>query len=104
MGDVMSLRMTLTSDLGAKTTSNSMLVETRFPTLLRARLPCCKIEKTTFYILRIILSIRLEELMLRNLIMFLIVLIFKNEVSSSRHTTYVKMLKKIVDASDEPSK
>jgi hypothetical protein len=68
--------MGLASNLGAKSTSNLMPIETRFPTLLRARLPWCKIEMVTFYILKTILSIRLEEFMLRNLILLLIMLIF----------------------------
>jgi hypothetical protein len=68
--------MELASNLGAKTTSNLMLIETRFPTLLMARLPWCKIEKVTFYNLRTILSIRLEKFMLRNLNLLLIMLIF----------------------------
>jgi hypothetical protein len=76
MGDTLALRMGLASNLGAKTTSNLMPIETRFPTLLRARLPLYKIEKVTFYILKTILSIRLEEFMLRNLIMLLIMLTF----------------------------
>jgi hypothetical protein len=76
MGDALSLRMELASNLGSKTTSNLMPIETRFPTLLRARLPWCNIEKVTFYILRTIMSIRLEKFMLRNLILLLIMLIF----------------------------
>jgi hypothetical protein len=77
MGDALALRMGLASNLGAKTTSNLMPIETRCPTLLRARLPWCKIEKVTFYILRTILSIRLEKkIMLSNLILLLIMLIF----------------------------
>jgi hypothetical protein len=43
MGDALTLRMGLASNLGAKTTSNLMPIETRFPTLLRAKLPWCKI-------------------------------------------------------------
>jgi hypothetical protein len=77
MGDALALRMGLASNLGAKTTSNLMPIETRCPTLLRARLPWCKIEKVTFYVLRTILSIRLEKkIMLSNLILLLIMLIF----------------------------
>jgi hypothetical protein len=53
MGDALTLRMGLASNLGTKTTSNLMQIETRFPTLLRARLPWCKIEKVTFYILKL---------------------------------------------------
>jgi hypothetical protein len=47
--------------------------ETRFPSLLRARHPWYKIEKVTFDILKTILSIRLEEFILRNLILLLII-------------------------------
>jgi hypothetical protein len=74
-GDALALRMELASSLGAKTTSNLMPIETRFPSLLRARLPWFKIKKVAFYILKTNLSIRLEEFMLRNLIMLLIMLI-----------------------------
>jgi hypothetical protein len=66
----------LASNLGAKATSNLMPIETRLITSLRARLPWFKIDKVTFYILKTILSIRLEEFMLRNIIMLLIMLIF----------------------------
>jgi hypothetical protein len=76
MGDALTLRMGLATNLGAKTTSNLMPIETRFPTLLRARLPWYKIEKVTFYNLKTTLSIRLEEFMLRNLTLLLIMLIF----------------------------
>jgi hypothetical protein len=76
MGDALTLRMGLASNLGAKATSKLMPIETRFLTLLRSRLPWFKIDKVTFYILKTILSIRLEEFMLRNLIMLLIMLIF----------------------------
>jgi hypothetical protein len=76
MGDTLSLRMELASNLGAKTTSNLMPIETRFSTLLRARLAWCKIEKVIFYILKTILSIRVEEFMLRNIFLLLIMLIF----------------------------
>jgi hypothetical protein len=55
---------------------NLMPLETSFLTLLRARLSWFRIEKVTFYILRTILSIRLEKLMLRNLILFLIMFLF----------------------------
>jgi hypothetical protein len=76
MGDALTLRMGLSSNLGAKAISNLMPIETRFLALLRARIPWFKIDKVTFYILKTILSIRLEEFMLRNLIMLLIMLIF----------------------------
>jgi hypothetical protein len=76
MEDTQALRMTLASNLGAKTTSNSMPMETRFPTLLRARLLWCKIEKTTFYIMRTILSRRLE---LSNMFRCLNIFIFETQ-------------------------
>jgi hypothetical protein len=64
---------------------------------VKASLPWCRIDKVTFYILR------LEKFMLRNLILFLIMLTFtENEVSSYRHITHFKMTKKkIVYASNE---
>jgi hypothetical protein len=43
--------------------------------LLRVRLPWFMIDRVTFYILRTILSIKLEKLMLENLILFIIMLI-----------------------------
>jgi hypothetical protein len=45
-------------------------------TLLRARLPCLRITRVIFYILLVILRIRLEEFMLRRLILFLTMLLF----------------------------
>jgi hypothetical protein len=42
----------------------------RLPILSRARLPCLRITRVTFYILLVIPSIRLVEFMLENLIMF----------------------------------
>jgi hypothetical protein len=63
MKDTLALRMGLASNLGAKETSNLMPIETRFLTLLRARLPWFRIEKVTFYILKTVLSIKLEEFM-----------------------------------------
>jgi hypothetical protein len=75
MGDTLALSMGLVSNLGGKTTSNLMPIEIRFLTLLRARLPWFKIE-VTFYVQKTIMSIRLEEFMLRNHIMLLIILIF----------------------------
>jgi hypothetical protein len=76
MGDALTLRMILASNLGAKTTLNLMPMATKFLNLLRARLLWCKIVKVTFYILRTILLINLEEYMLGNLILLLIILIF----------------------------
>jgi hypothetical protein len=65
------------------------------PILLRARLPWHRITRVTFYILLVILSIKLGEFILRSLILVLIVLfMYKNETSSSRHSTHIKMPKK----------
>jgi hypothetical protein len=75
MGDTLTLRMTLASNKGAKATSNLMPLETSFLTLSRARLSWFRIGKVTFYIMRTILSIRLGKSSLRNLIMFLIMLL-----------------------------
>jgi hypothetical protein len=63
-------------NLVAKATSNLMPLETSFLMLSRARLPWFRIEKVTFYILKTILSIRLERFMLKNLILFLFKLLF----------------------------
>jgi hypothetical protein len=49
--------------------------KTNYLILLRVRLPWSRIEKVTFYIMKTILSIRLERFMLENLIMFLIMLL-----------------------------
>jgi hypothetical protein len=46
-----------------------------FLTLLRVKLPWFRIVKVTFYILKTILSTKLEEFMLGNLILFLIMLL-----------------------------
>jgi hypothetical protein len=50
-------------------------LRTSFLTLLTERLPLFRIGKVTFYILKTIMSRKLEELMLGNLIIFLIMLI-----------------------------
>jgi hypothetical protein len=70
-----ALRIALASNKGAKATSNLMPLRTSFLTLLRARFPWFRIGKVTFYILRTILSTKLEEFMLGNLILFLIMLL-----------------------------
>jgi hypothetical protein len=70
--------------------------------LLKERLPWFRIMKVTFYILQIILSIKLGEFMLGNLTLFLIMFMYKNEASSSRQSTHVKLpKKKIPDASNK---
>jgi hypothetical protein len=76
MGDALALSMALTSNMGDKATSDLIPLRTKFLTLLRASLLWFRIEKVTFYILKTILSTKLEEFMLRNPILFLIMLIF----------------------------
>jgi hypothetical protein len=74
MGDALALRMALVSNKEAKATSN--LMPTRnYLILLRVRFPWFRIERVTFYILKTILSTKLREFMLENLILFLIMLI-----------------------------
>jgi hypothetical protein len=70
MGDTLALA----SNKGAKATS-SLMPPRNYLILLRVRLPWFRIERVTFYILKTILNIRLERLMLENLIMFLIMLL-----------------------------
>jgi hypothetical protein len=65
----------LTSNKGAKATSNLMPPRTNSLILLRVRLPWFRIERVTFYIMIIILSTKLGKCMLENLILFLIMLI-----------------------------
>jgi hypothetical protein len=71
MGDALEIRMALVSNKESKATSNLMPLTTNFLTLLRARVPWFRIRKVTFYTL----STKLEELMLGNLILFLIMLL-----------------------------
>jgi hypothetical protein len=73
--------------------------------LLRARLPWFRIMRAIFYILLIIPNTRLGEFMLRNLILFPIMLfMYKNETSSSMHSIHVKWPKKETPtASNEPN-
>jgi hypothetical protein len=73
--DALTLRMVFVSNKEAKATPNLMPPRTDCLILLRVRLPWFGIERVTFYILKIVLSIRLGELMLENLIMFLIMLL-----------------------------
>jgi hypothetical protein len=73
-------------------------------TLLRAKLPWFRIMRAIFYILLIIMSTKLGEFMLRNLIVSHHAFMYKNESSSSRHSTHVKMPKrKTPTASNEPN-
>jgi hypothetical protein len=69
MGDALPLRMTLVSNREAM---SSLMPLRDCPALLRARLPWFRIMKAIFYILQIILSIKLGEFMLENLTLFLI--------------------------------
>jgi hypothetical protein len=72
MGDALALRMSLASNKGAKAIPNLIPPRTNCLILLRVRIPWFRIERVTFYILKTILSIRLGEYMLENLIPFLI--------------------------------
>jgi hypothetical protein len=56
--------MVLVSNKGAKATPN-LMPPRNYLILLRVRLPWFRIEKVTFYILKIILSIRLGRFMLK---------------------------------------
>jgi hypothetical protein len=75
MEDARALRMALASNKGAKATSSLMPLRTNCLILLKVRLPWFRIEKVTFYILKTIMSTKLGEFMLENLIMFLIMLL-----------------------------
>jgi hypothetical protein len=74
-GRLLALRMALASNKGAKATSSLMPLRTGFLTLLRARLPWFRIGRVTFYMLKTILSTKIEGFMLENLILFLIMLL-----------------------------
>jgi ABC-type multidrug transport system fused ATPase/permease subunit len=73
VGDTLALRMALVSNREAM--SNLMPLRD-CPILLRARLPWFKIMRAIFYILLIILSTKLGEFMLGNLILFHIMLLY----------------------------
>jgi hypothetical protein len=75
MGDALTLRMALASNNGAKATPILIPPRTDCLILLRVRLPWFMIERVTFYILKTILSTKLGEFMLENLLLFLIMLI-----------------------------
>jgi hypothetical protein len=102
MGDALALRMALGSNMGTNPMSSLKPIKDCL-TLLRARLPWFRIVRVTFYTLQTIPNIRLGRFMLGNLTMFLIMhSCTKNEASSSRHTTHVKMPRnKIPAASNE---
>jgi hypothetical protein len=73
VGDAQALRMALASI--RETMSSSMPLKDCL-ILLRARLPCLRIMRAIYYILLVILRIRLGEFMLRRLILFLTMLLF----------------------------
>jgi hypothetical protein len=64
-----ALRMSLVSNRGAM---SSLMPLKDCPTLLRAKLPCFRIVRVTFYILQTIPNIRLGKFMVENLTLFLI--------------------------------
>jgi hypothetical protein len=72
MGDALALRMALVSNSEAM---SSLMPLRDCPILLRARLPWFRIMRAIFYILLIILSTKLGEFMLGNLILLLTILL-----------------------------
>jgi hypothetical protein len=72
MADALTLRMALVSNMEAM---SSLMPLRNCLTLLRAKLPWFRIMRAIFYILLIILSTKLREFMLRNLILFLTMLL-----------------------------
>jgi hypothetical protein len=72
MGDALALRMTMVSNREAM---SSLMPLRNYLTLLRAKLPWFRIMKAIFYIMLIILSIKLGEFMLENIIMFFTMLL-----------------------------
>jgi hypothetical protein len=103
MGDALALRMVLVSNRGNKTTPNLMPLR-NYLILLRVRLPWLRIERVTFYILQTILSTKLGKFIHARKPQTAShhAFMYKNEASSSKHTTNVKMpKKKISNASNE---
>jgi hypothetical protein len=72
VGDALALRMALVSNREAM---SSLMPLRNCLTLLRAKLPWFRIMRAIFYILLIILSTKLGEFMLGNLILFHIMLL-----------------------------
>jgi hypothetical protein len=72
VGDALASRMTLVSNREAM---SNLMPQKDCLILLRARLPWLKITRVTFYILLVILSTKLREFMLENLILFPIMLL-----------------------------
>jgi hypothetical protein len=73
VGDALALRMALVSNREAM---SSLMPPKDCLILSRARFPWFRITRVTFYILLVILSIRLGEFMLKSLILFLTMLIY----------------------------
>jgi hypothetical protein len=71
VGDALALRMALVSNREAM---SSLMPLRNCPTLSRAKLPWFRIMRAIFYILLIILSTKLGEFMLGNLILLHIML------------------------------
>jgi hypothetical protein len=67
VGDTLTSRMALASN---KEAMSSLMPPKDCLILLRVRISCLRITRVTFYILLVILSTRLGEFMLRNLILF----------------------------------
>jgi hypothetical protein len=72
VGDALALRMALASN---RETMSSLMPLKDCLILLRARLPWLRITRAIYYILLVIPSTKLGEFMLRNLIMFNIMLL-----------------------------
>jgi hypothetical protein len=72
LSDALALRMALASN---REEMSSLMPLRNCLTLLRAKLPWFRITRVTFYIVLVILSIKLGEFMLGSLIMFLIMLL-----------------------------
>jgi hypothetical protein len=73
VGDAVALRMALASNREAM--SNSMPLLKDYLILLRARLPCLRITRVTFYTLPVIPSTKLGEFTLGSLTLALIMLL-----------------------------
>jgi hypothetical protein len=99
MGDALALRMVLVSNRRIKTTPTLMPLRDCL-ILLRVRLPCFRIVRVTFYILQTIPNIRLGRTIhaRKPYNVSHHAFMYKNEASSSRHTTHVKMPKKKIHA------
>src|SRR6187455_232052 len=73
MGDALALRMALASK--GETMSNLMPLQRTYLTLLRARLPCLRITRVTFYTLPAILRAKLGKFILGSLTLALTMLL-----------------------------